>query len=65
MTHIEIGEMTVEELCIAIDRHLAEAEMHMGTAEALLDVAFSWDTEIEREGRQYGLVQIGTHRIKL
>jgi hypothetical protein len=44
MTHIEIGDMTVEELYIAVERHMAEAEMHMGTAEALLEMVSIRDT---------------------
>ena len=39
MTYIETQMMTGQQLYIAIEQQLAEAEMHMITAKALLEVA--------------------------
>jgi len=38
MNQIEVGDMTIAEVCIAIEKHVAEAVMHMMTAQGLLDV---------------------------
>ena len=48
--------MTIEELCIAVERHMAEAEMHMETAYALLEVASSRDLNIEPDAETGGWV---------
>ncbi|HEX4273979.1 MAG TPA: hypothetical protein VHZ74_01425 [Bryobacteraceae bacterium] len=57
MTHIEAGWMSVEELRIAIKRHMFEADLHMRTAEALLEIACSRDLNIEPDTEKGGLLQ--------
>jgi hypothetical protein len=57
MTHIETGDMTVAELRVAIERHMLEAELHMGTAEALLEVASSRVLNIEPDAEKGGWLQ--------
>jgi hypothetical protein len=39
MTYIETGDLTNEQLVIAIERHVAEAQMHLITAQTLFEVA--------------------------
>jgi len=49
--------MTLAELSIAIERHMAEAEMHITTAQALLDVASGRNLSIGSEAKPGGWVQ--------
>jgi hypothetical protein len=57
VTGIEVGDMTVAELRITIERHMAEAEMHMMTAHVLLEVVSRRELNIERGAEPDGWVQ--------
>lgn len=57
MTYSETENMTVEQLCAAIECHMAEAEMHMMTAQGLLDVVSRRELQIEPGAKLGGWVQ--------
>jgi hypothetical protein len=57
MTGIEVGDMMVAEIAIAIEQHMAEAQIHMETAYALLQVASARVVGTERETVGNGWLQ--------